>query len=191
LIGIWINGRPLGVLIDARNKMSLSRLQIVLWTWLLLSAVAAVGFAYSTADIEMPVQVWGLLGISVGSTAGSVIVKGTKGAREPAPAAVAAVPPAVRRGLLSMNAAAGDAALADLFRGDEVIDCRYVDISKVQMFFFTVVALMCYAGALWNFPFESNAKVTFPDLSESVVVLLGISHAGYLTVKAAPRTPTA
>lgn len=38
LAGREINGQWLGILIDTRNKMSLSRLQITLWTVMVLSA---------------------------------------------------------------------------------------------------------------------------------------------------------
>ncbi|HEV8242209.1 MAG TPA: cell envelope integrity protein TolA [Thermoanaerobaculia bacterium] len=42
VIGRQVNGKALGVLIDTRNKMSLSRLQITLWTMLVLSAYAMI-----------------------------------------------------------------------------------------------------------------------------------------------------
>jgi hypothetical protein len=191
LTGTWINGRALGVLVDPGNRMSLSRLQLILWTWLLLSALSALALTFTSMSIYVPPQVWALMGISVGSTAASVIVKGTKANQEPAPALLQGLPAISRRGLLRTNPAVKDASLADLFSGDELTDAGYVDIAKVQMFFFTVATVLGYAYALWHFPFGSDhAPLVFPDLSESLVVLLGISHAGYLTVKAAPKTPT-
>ena len=42
LVGQSINGRALGVLIDSRYKMSLARLQIALWTVLVLSAYMTI-----------------------------------------------------------------------------------------------------------------------------------------------------
>src|SRR5271157_3923684 len=41
-LGRWISGRPLGVLVNERNLMSLSRFQMLLWTVLLLSAFFAI-----------------------------------------------------------------------------------------------------------------------------------------------------
>src|SRR5262249_26045592 len=41
-LGRWIVGRPLGVLINERNLMSLSRFQMIAWTVLLLSAFVVI-----------------------------------------------------------------------------------------------------------------------------------------------------
>ena len=190
-LGVWINKRPLGILIDARCKMSLSRLQVVLWSWLLISAFFAAAVTFTTMNIEMDAQIWALMGISVGSAAGSVIVKGTKANKQPAEAVPEAQRAMSRQGVLPMNAESKQANLGDLFKGEELADYAHVDIAKVQMFFFTLATVLGYAAVLWTFPFEVQEGVLkFPELSSSLVTLLGISHAGYLTVKAAPKTPT-
>lgn len=44
-IGVVVKGRVFGILVDSRNKMSLSRFQVVLWTILFTSAILAVGLA--------------------------------------------------------------------------------------------------------------------------------------------------
>src|SRR5215217_3327844 len=81
LIGHGITGRFEGFLIDSRNKMSLSRLQLILWTIVILPALlAAAVFNFSTEvedplNITVPPEVWGLLGISAGSLVGSGIIK--------------------------------------------------------------------------------------------------------------------
>ena len=193
LLGIWINKRPLGILIDARCRMSLSRLQVVLWSWLLISAFLAVAIAFKTMNIEMDPQIWALLGISVGSAAGSVIVKGTQTGKEPAASVPQTQRNMERQGLLATNANSKDAALDNLFTGEQLGDHAHVDISKVQMFFFSIATVLGYAMILWTFDFDENNKdgvINFPLLSTSLVTLLGISHVGYLTVKAAPKTPT-
>lgn len=63
-------------------------------------------------------------------------------------------------------------------------------MSKVQMFFFTIIIILAYAAALGTM--FGTARPTgidaFPALNESVVALLGISQAGYLTYKAVPHT---
>ena len=192
LIGIWINGRPLGVLIDGRGKMSLSRLQLVLWNWLLISSFLALAVTFVSMNIEMTPQLWALMGISVGSAAGSVIVKGTKASQQPAPTVSEGAMSVSHRGLLTINTDVRQAQLTDLFSGEELTDCGSVDISKVQMFFFTMAAVVGYAIVLWAFPFRlCDGKFQFPEISSSLVTLLGISHAGYLTIKAAPKTPAA
>lgn len=85
-IGVWITGRPLGVLIDERKKFSLSRLQLALWSCLLISAFVAASMASDSMNISLPPEIWALMGISVGSAAGSVIVKSTKANQTPAAA---------------------------------------------------------------------------------------------------------
>jgi hypothetical protein len=134
--------------------------------------------------------VWALMGISIGSTAGAVIVNGTKANQNPAASMIHSAAATNRRGLLATNSLPSAARWSDLFKGDELVDCSSVDISKVQMFFFTVAVLYAYTGTLWSLTPATDGSVAFPNLSTSLVTLLGISHAGYLTVKAAPKTPT-
>lgn len=87
-------------------------------------------------------------------------------------------------GVLKTNASCNDASLADLFSGEELSDHNVVDISKVQMFFFTIATIYGYGLAIWGMKTTPGA-VEFPQLSTSLVTLLAISHAGYLTVSSA------
>jgi len=190
LLGVNIAKRPAGILIDSRGRISLSQLQLVLWTHLLISALGAAAYAFATANIDVPEQLWALMGISMGSTAGAVIVNGTKANQDPAASVTQNVAFAMRRGVLAMNAEPKQARWSDLFMGEELVNQNYVDLSKVQMFFFTLAVLAAYAGAVWNLTAIAGSAVAFPPLSTSMVTLLGISHAGYLTIKAAPKTPT-
>src|SRR5262245_20912403 len=75
--GDGITGRWAGVLIDERNKMSLSRFQLVLWTALLLSAFLAIaiarvreGMVADPLSIALPQELWMLMGISTASLVG-------------------------------------------------------------------------------------------------------------------------
>ncbi|MEO1194240.1 MAG: hypothetical protein AAFY02_20980, partial [Pseudomonadota bacterium] len=43
-VGFKVRGSLLGVLIDSRNKMSLSQFQLFIWTWLLVSSFFAVAW---------------------------------------------------------------------------------------------------------------------------------------------------
>jgi hypothetical protein len=190
LLGVGIANRPEGILIDSRGRFSLSRLQLVLWTLLLISALGAAAYTFSTADIRVPNEVLALMGISMGSTAGAVIVKGTKANQDPAASVTQNTFATMRRGVLATNATPAAARWSDLFMGEELINQNYVDLSKVQMFFFTLAVLLAYAGVLWNLTGTPGSALAFPALSSSMVTLLGISHAGYLTIKAAPKTPT-
>ena len=82
-----------------------------------------------------------------------------------------------------------------MFTGEELKDSRSVDIGKVQMFFVSIALWLAYGFTLWNsLPAMSPSGLTgvvhFPEFSTTMVALLGISHAGYLTVKAIDKTPT-
>ena len=79
ILGKGITGRWEGLLIDDRKKMSLSRLQTVAWTVLILSAfvttaltnISAKGDLSKVLNISIPQSLWILLGIST-TTSGSV-----------------------------------------------------------------------------------------------------------------------
>jgi hypothetical protein len=176
--GHGITGYWRGALIDEQNKISLSRLQLAAWTAVVLSAyvTAALGnIAHGAGDplgIRIDSQIWILLGISTTSLVGSPLLKSNKRIQ----------------GLLLRSSAPGDSSWADLFRGEESGNEGLLDMAKVQMFYFTVIAVVAYGTALGllmankSFPFDA-----FPGLSSGVLALLGISHAGYLTNKVIPH----
>ncbi|MDO3412390.1 hypothetical protein QWJ34_21680 [Saccharibacillus sp. CPCC 101409] len=80
-----------------------------------------------------------------------------------------------------------------MFQGDEVKTAGYVDMPKLQMFFFTLVGAVSYAMLLLEM-FNSRPAQgldQFPGLSQGFLTILGISHAGYLASKTVERTKTA
>ncbi len=218
-IGHAINGRLSGVLIDERNQMSLSRLQLMLWMIIIISAfitLAVFHLRYSgdllkSLDIRVPEQVWGLAGISVATTGGALAIKGVKKNAGATPESAEAINNQLneieeqqnnqrpdktisRRGVLITYGDPKNASVADLFSGDEVGNGLYVDPGKIQMFFFTVLVAIVYAIAVGSvFPPDPQSNVlpnALPDLSTGIVTLLGISSAGYLGTKYAPSTRT-
>jgi hypothetical protein len=101
-----------------------------------------------------------------------------------------------QEGLLYVNASPKDARLSDLFQGDEIGNYMLIDLGKVQMFFITIVVLAAYTVALRGLFLDHAALfnplgVDFPQFSSSLNTLLGISHAGYLSVKSVDQTRTA
>lgn len=212
IFGYIIRKRVLGIFIDSRNRISLSQFQIVLWTVVIVSAFFAVAWGEETLNIYIPPEIWALMAISTGSAAGAVIIKGVKSDQEPTPHAVAIAaarsapaPPAVAAGAaaapaqvarIGLLALAKEPRFTDMFKGEEITEKDYVDISKVQMFFFTLAAIVGYVVVLLEADLgnstaaEPGYTLYFPVLSTSLVTLIGISHVGYLTVKAAPHTPT-
>jgi hypothetical protein len=81
-----------------------------------------------------------------------------------------------------------DATMADMFRGEEVSNAQNLDLSKIQMFYFTVIILIAYIMAIISlFSRTSGCVESLPLISDSMAALLGISHAGFLASKAVPR----
>ena len=92
LAGHEINGQWFGVLIDSRNKVSLSRLQITLWTVLVLSTYLTIALPRVSAmvgdnptlnvanvlDIRFPEELIVAMGISAVSFAGSSLIQSNK-----------------------------------------------------------------------------------------------------------------
>ena len=249
-----------GILIDAgRNMMSLSRLQIVLWTCVILSAflTTALGrigdYAYKPSGyecpppaegseapaipecaeplgIQLPAVLWGLMGISVTTAVASPLLKANKTqrtaeqdriqkekAKQPPqtvmgaqgatvtvspPTAVtyaavldqrkAANEPVVENaqdsvGVMVRKTSWREASFADVFTGEEVTTFGYVDMAKVQNFFFTVIAVIAYGVMLGSLMAVAGNSVAgffvFPDPTDGLLALLAISHAGYLVDK--------
>lgn len=183
-IGKAITQMWLGVLIDGRNRIALSRLQMLAWTLLVLSGLitAASGnlaVAGSTAALAITIQdeLLAVMGIATASLAASPALLTLKTATAGGTA-------------LAQNRAANDAGWLDIFRGDEDADKDRPDLSKIQQFLITLALVGVYGVALGD-QFHDMAQGTlfrsFPPLDQKFVWLLGISHAGYLTYKAAPK----
>lgn len=85
VLAVFITGRPMGLFIDSRDKMSLATLQTILWTVILLSAFFTVAAAFIQAgkpenafDIALGQELWALMGISITTLAGTPLIKGLK-----------------------------------------------------------------------------------------------------------------
>lgn len=186
VVGKGITGNWLGVLIDQRRKMSLARFQTVLWSVLILSAFQAAALTNihlvsnptDALSITIPPEVLTILGISVTSLAGQSLILNTKQPK-----------------LVDKNGDGIDPSdrpsWFDMFKGDDVANHDYLDLSKVQMFYFTIILVLVYGVALASMfmavdprPLAINA---LPALAPTAVALLGISQAGYLAYKAIPR----
>jgi|GEM_PF-905842 len=217
LVGIALNGRPAGVIIDNRNRVSLSKFQAVLWTVLVLSALittaaarVAVGAALPAASggvlaFTLPPELLAAMGIALTSLVASPVLLSNKTNQpeaEPETLALAAAKTkrapdmAVSSGSVVGWRSADCAQWLDMFRGDEASNAGAPDLSKVQQFLITLVLAAIYAGSLWGgftdakAPFLGAAAGWLPPLEPNFVWLMGISHAGYLAYKAAPHGRT-
>jgi hypothetical protein len=91
-------------------------------------------------------------------------------------------------GRLAAHTDVSKASPADLFAGDDIENDAYVDIGKIQMFLFTLILVVAYAvdiGKVLTAAGANSAIDKFPDLDPGMLALLAISHAGYLSYKAA------
>ena len=72
----------------------------------------------------------------------------------------------------------------------EVANASVVDVSRMQKLIVTIILGVVYTGALWNIfgDWAAPGPERMPPVAESFLVLLGVSHAGYLASKATPKT---
>ena len=182
--GHGVTGLARGVLIDERHRVTLGRLQMLIWTILVLSAYLAAALAnigrdaVSPLSVDIPSELWLAMGISTASLV----------------AAPAALAYKERRHMAELQSWPNetDSRFSDLFRGEEVGDRDHLDLGKVQMFLFTVVLVLAYGLAVADmFDRTTGTFTALPAIDDGVVTLLAISHAGYLTRKALPVTTPA
>lgn len=175
MLGVQVHGRVSGALIDDRNLMSLARFQLAAWTVLLVSAYLAMALdrAFKVGDtVAIPSEVWQLFGLASASAVGRELIVGLKKAH--------------RLGSAHRNPTAADASIVDMFQGDEVGNSAHIDISKVQMFFFTIAALVVYASDVFA-QMETN-ETALPAVGSGMLAILSVSHAAYLGNKALDHT---
>jgi hypothetical protein len=205
IAGNGVTGQWLGLFIDTRNKVSLARFQMMMWTILILSAyLTAVMVNVDLKEpeplsIAIPPDLWLLMGISTTSLIGSPLILGAKKARKSKESDKQRALEALERqavdtgkiaivGQLVINQTPDVARWADMFQGSETGNVGQLDLGKVQMFFFTLILVLAYASALSILFQQGNGPVlALPAIDSSMLALLGISHAGYLVNKALPH----
>jgi hypothetical protein len=189
------SGTIWGLFIDSRDTWSLTQFQLVLWTFTVIPVLIAVVIGRATNDpstawnFTVPGEVWGLLGISLGSTAAAGAIKSQK--NDPPGNPLGAGDRVLAR------KEAKDARISDMFAYDEGTGAlTRLDVTKFQNFVFTVALAVTYLWnclALFAHAGSASAITGLPAFSGAALGILGISHAGYLTGKAIPQsgTPTA
>jgi hypothetical protein len=179
LVGLLVTRRGLGVLIDFRGRYSLTHLQLSLWTVVISSLVSGIFFGRWQHNVpalgfSIPAAVLVLLGISVGSTVTVTAAKIAKNATSPDNVAAS--------GLGSWQ----PRLIQILLREEDTYADQVVDITKLQNFLITVVVLLVYIGFSVHAITSASvaSKVTaLPGINGTFVVLLLISHIGYLAGK--------
>ena len=165
-------GKWLGILVDDRYRFSLTQLQIVTWSIVILSLISGVFFGRLLAgvrdplDFAIPSQVLGLLGISAGSAVTAVSIKATKD-----PASIGSEGPRFRQIFLAEEGMYAD---------------RVIDVTKYQNFITTIILVAAYVILSIHAISDAGsarAVTTLPDISGTFLILLGISHGAYLAAK--------
>lgn len=207
LVGIKIRGRALGVLIDERNRYSLSRLQITLWTVLVTGTVYTVFISNivrsssgNALGVDLDYNLVLLMGVSVASFVSAPMVLSLK-AEQPVDANTLeknGQQLLAKQKLDSMPSAAGqvlvkgspdDARLADLIRGEDIGNATLVDLPRLQMLTITAVVLLSYGAEVGRLLTTGSWTLdALPTLSQTLLLLVLVSHGGYLTGKLIPST---
>ena len=203
--GHGLTGRAFGLLIDERNRMSSSRLQLIIWTLVIVPALIAFiyinighGSPSSALSIAVPPELWALLGISGGAAIGAPIANDVTNRSKPV------VPEAAKRadthvqasdheGVLDVNTTAAGASFADVFKGDEIGNRDSLDISKVQMLLISVGLALGYGAAIAILLAQAaHASLlplgSLPAVDPNLATLLLVSQGTYVGYKAAPHT---
>jgi hypothetical protein len=213
ITGKVITGRVLGIFINERKLMSLSRFQLVVWTGLIVSGFFVIalerihsGAAAQPLAIGIDWQIWALLGISTASFVGTPLLNSNKKGEEPdrkdelvtkAATRFQEHPDDVernRQGILYGNSSVAFARFTDMFQGDELANAQLVDVAKLQLFFFTIVVAIAYGTQLFQLIAYGDLDlpgIRLPLLQDGLLALMGVSHAGYLGAKGVDQTPTA
>jgi hypothetical protein len=178
-LGSKVRRGAFGALIDSRGRYSLTQLQLVLWSVVVLSLVVGIFFgrvlagASDPLNFTIPPAVLGLLGISVGSSVTSTVIKSGKDTAHPdAVAASDDRDPPFFWQVFTVE----EGPLAD----------SIIDVAKFQNFVVTGVLVVAYVALTVSYlhGLPGPDKITgLPTLPTAFLTLLGISHAGYLTGK--------
>lgn len=182
-----------GILIDMRGRCSLAHFQLFLWSVVILSLIAGVAFGRlihgvnDPLDFKIPGEVLGLLGISIGSAATATAIKATKdvtGASKLATLSTGANG-TLPSGIAAKGSDAYPPRLAQIFLLEEgQYADQAIDIGKYQNFIFTVVLVVAYVAlSVHAISKQGGAISALPSFSDTFLVLVGISQAGYIANK--------
>lgn len=212
-IGIDVAETPLGIILSGRNTYSLSRLQMSLWTVLALSALVgvAVSRAWGIGDVGTPTTA---LSINIpGELLAAMGISYFTGFAAPAALSIKAQTPSTAAQVNLASNRLGEsiyadgsvvnrplnatAKIADMVQGDDLATAGTVDLSKVQQLLITLLLVGIYfvmlVGLFNGDPKAAlvDGKTQLPPFSKDFLTLLGLSHAGYLAYKVAPRAQAA
>ncbi len=170
-------GNWLGILIDERQRFSLTHLQIVLWSLVLLSLLAAIFLARlvngtnggDALNFTIPQEILTLAAISGGSAVLSTAVKSTRTEsvrmQNVVPGTTDPKPPYFSQVFMVEEGANID---------------KVIDVTGFQNFFLTLIAVSAYVVMAASVLAETKVPTAFPGFNSDLLWLIGISHAAYV-----------
>jgi len=185
-VGLGQTGRVFGIWISPQNRVSLGRMQVTLWTVVILGTYAAIALfnvgmlgelvrnAVAAGDEqavtglvtfpEISSTILALLGISVGTAMLSAVIKSVKPSI--ADAATGAPDAKVTRwtdlmsqGPLERRPSPKYASLADIFMGEQEDNKSQIDISRFQNVVITLILVCGYLVLIFGFAREATAAL--------------------------------
>lgn len=178
-IGHVVAGNVRAIFVDDRNRVSTSRLQLFLWSVVVLSSYLAAVLDNAALhqaaplSVAVPQALWVAMGVSTASFAASPFVLHQRERHG---------------GKMDMNSEPGEASWADLVMGEEESTKATIDIAKLQMVLVTVVLVLAYAIVLgYAFYLRKLPIGSLPKVNDAFAILLAVSHGGYLVRKVAPK----
>lgn len=204
-----------GLLIDSRNRYSLSRLQMTTWTVLAIPALlVALGnnalraqSVIGATPLAIDWTLVALMGISLTSFITTPLLLSVRAKVQPDEASAhrgrsllaekQGLPHGrvCSEGSLLTKSNPADARLSDLLTGEEVGNAATLDLSRIQMLSMTLIVWVVYAVMVGRVLGAGGVRgyvvPAFPTFDKTLLALLAISHAGYITGKITPKTPTA
>jgi hypothetical protein len=163
----------LRVLANRDGYASLSQLQLLLWTFVIGAGTIYV-MALTGALIDIPQQTLGLLGIAGVAGLGAQVAQAMPGTDDTATddAAKSDAPPvATTAGLTARTPQWSDLVIVD-GHGE-------IDVTRVQMLFFTGIAALFVALKIGN-------DSMIPEIPQGIMLLMSLSNGVYLTAKFLP-----
>jgi hypothetical protein len=149
------------------GSYSVSRFQVWFWTEVVLFSYAYL-FFFAGSDVEFPSSIWALLGISIGSTGVATGLAVKNDAAKAAAAAAAAPGPAPP----PPPAPAGKVGAIRSMLSDD----GKPSMMRLQMFAWTIATGVLFLRQVY-------ATETLWDVPSNLLILMGISHGGYLVDK--------
>jgi hypothetical protein len=185
-LGLGTRRRPTGVWIDTRNRVSLARAQVTLWTVVALGGYAVLamfnaGFSSMVAPGALadhsifpaiPGAIAAALGISIASPMISAVILSSKEQTVNEVRLREETGDARTRGAPFMGAASDgldkrvspdQASIADIFMGEEVADQNTVDVARLQNVVITVLLILGFLTSLFAMMTIRPANVIAPD----------------------------